>query len=143
MKGILSKLLAVGCLVVVNGCAPLKQIRVQNVSTQNFTNVSIAGQDHGDIGPGKMTDYKNVKLKFRNAALELHVDGTYVTGQTLNVGAKRFTYRIGVEDPVVVPVEGRACRRRGTYSEREHREQSQSWNDRSVSHHGPHSGIRV
>ncbi len=98
MRGIVSKLLAVACLVVVCGCAPLKQIRVQNVSTQNFTHVSIAAQDYGAIAPGEMTDYKNVKLKFRYAALKLHVDGTYVTGQTLNFGAKRFTYRIGVED---------------------------------------------
>ncbi len=54
----------------------MKQIRVENISTRNFTNVRVAGQDYGDIAPGEMTDYKNVRLKFRYAALKLHVDET-------------------------------------------------------------------
>ena len=85
-------------LVVLCGCGSMTQIRVENISTRDFTNVSIAGQAYGDIAPGEMSDYKGVKLKFRYAALKLHVDGRYVTGQTLTFGAKRFTYRIGVKD---------------------------------------------
>jgi len=94
----LMTVLTVACLLVLSGCGSARQIRVENVSTRNFTNVSIAGQSYGDIAPGEMSEYKNVKLAFRYAALKLHVDGKYVTGQTLNFGSKRFTYRIGVKD---------------------------------------------
>ena len=82
---------AVWCLATLSGCATA-EIRVQNVSTVDHTDVSIAGQPYGDIAPGETSDYRSVRLKFRYAVLKMRADGRYVTGQTLNFVAKRFTY---------------------------------------------------
>jgi len=38
----------VACLVVLYGCGSVRQIRVQNISTRNFTSVDLAGQVYGD-----------------------------------------------------------------------------------------------
>ncbi len=89
---------AVFCLALLCGCASVAQVRVQNISTLDFTNLSIAGQPYGDIAAGATTDYRSVDLTLGYAALKLTANGRYITGQTLNFRARRFTYRINVED---------------------------------------------
>lgn len=74
------------------------EVRIHNASTHNFTGVSVAGQSYGDIPVGETSDYKTVGVRFRYAALALKADGHRVTGQTLNLGAERFTYEIDVLD---------------------------------------------
>jgi len=86
------------CLAVLCGCTSVREIRVQNVSTLDYTDVSVGDQTFGDIAAGATSDYRSVGLRFRYAALKLKADGQYVTGQTLNMGAKRFTYRIDIVD---------------------------------------------
>ena len=85
-------------LVVVAGCASTAQIRVENVSEHDFTDLSIAGVAYGDVAAGATTGYRTVKLKLGYAAMRLWVSGRYVTGQALHMGADRFTYRIAVKD---------------------------------------------
>lgn len=84
--------------VALSGCASTVAIRVENVSSYDFTEVRVGGQRYGDIEAGETSDYESVRLKLRYTALELWVEGRHMTGQTLNLGAGRFTYRIGVED---------------------------------------------
>lgn len=91
-------IVAIGCLAALCGSASTAEIRVQNVSTHDFTNLSIAGQPYGDFAPGATSDYRSVKLKFRYASMKVWVDGRYVTGQALHFGSDRFTYRIDVRD---------------------------------------------
>ena len=86
------------CLLVLCGCASTAEIRIENVSTQDFARVSIAGQPYGDIPAGATTDYRTVDLKLGYAAMKMWVSGLYVTGQALHMGARRFTYRIAVKD---------------------------------------------
>ena len=86
------------CSLVLGGCVSVRQIRVENISTHELTNLRIAGQPYGNVGPGEMTDYKTVKLRFHYSVLNLYVDGKYVTGQTLNFGPPRITYQIDVKD---------------------------------------------
>ena len=74
------------------------EIRIHNASTLDFTDVSIAGRDYGDVAVGETSAYKKVRLSFRYAALEFRADGHRVTGQTLNFGADRFTYEIDIVD---------------------------------------------
>ena len=89
---------AVAAVIVLSGCSSTREIRVQNSSSRDFTNVSIGGRSYGYIAAGETSDYQQVELKFRYTSLELRADGRYLTGQTLNFGARRFTYRIDVLD---------------------------------------------
>ena len=88
----------VGCLTALFGCRTATEIRIQNVSTLDYTEVSVAGQSYGNIAAGATSDYKSLGLRFRYAAIGLTADGHTVTGQTMNFGAKRFTYRIDTVD---------------------------------------------
>lgn len=74
------------------------EVRINNISQYDFTEVSVAGQSFGDIAAGGTSDFEIVTTRFGYAALEMTVDGRKVTGQTLNMGAKRFTYEIDVVD---------------------------------------------
>ncbi len=76
----------------------MREIRIENVSTRTYSGVRVSNQHFGDIAAGETTDYRDVKLKFRYAEMEMTIDGRKVTGQTLNFGADRFTYRIGIKD---------------------------------------------
>ena len=87
----------IGC-IVCSGCTSTTEIRIENVSKRDFTEVSIAGQSYGHIAAGTASDYKPVRLLGTYAAMKMKVDGKYVTGQTLNLGSSKFTYRIGVKD---------------------------------------------
>ena len=92
----------VWCLTALSACATEGEveieIRIHNASTLDFTDISVAGRDYGDIAAGETNAYKKVRLSFRYAALELTADGHRVTGQTLNFGADRFTYEIYIVD---------------------------------------------
>ena len=94
---ILFGLIIAGSLLVVCGCATA-EIRVENVSSHDFTDLSIAGEPYGDVPAGATTDYRKVKRKLGYVAMKLWVDGRYVTGQTLTMGSNPFTYRIGVKN---------------------------------------------
>ena len=74
------------------------EVRIHNASTHDFTDVSVAGRSYGDIPAGETSAYKTVGARFRYAALDLKADGYRVTGQTLNLGAERFTYEIDIID---------------------------------------------
>ena len=74
------------------------EVRIHNASTHDFTDVSVADQPFGDIPAGETSDYMTVGVRFGYAALELKADGHRVTGQTLNLGADRFTYEIDIVD---------------------------------------------
>ena len=87
-----------GCLSALLGCRTATEIRIQNVSTLDYTEVSVAGQSYGNIAAGATSDYKSLGLRFRYAAIGLTADGHTVTGQTMNFGAKRFTYRTDTVD---------------------------------------------
>ena len=92
----------VWCLTALSACATEGEveieIRIHNASTLDSTDVSVAGWDYGDIAADETSAYKKVRLSFRYAALELKADGHKVTGQTLNLGAERFTYEIDIVD---------------------------------------------
>lgn len=96
----MSRLVAMAVLLtaLLAGCAPVRQIRVANVSQHDFTGVHVNGERYGDVAPGETTDYRDVRLKVRYTAMKLHVDGKYVTAQALNFGSKRYTYHIDVKD---------------------------------------------
>ena len=51
-----------------------------------------------NIPAGATSEYKNVKTILSYAAMKMTIDGTYVTGQTLNMGSKSFTYDIDIID---------------------------------------------
>ena len=74
------------------------EVRIHNASTHDFTEVSVAGESYDDIPAGETSDYKTVGVRFRYAVLELKAGGHRVTGQTLNLGAERFTYEIDIVD---------------------------------------------
>ena len=90
------------CLVagalVLGGCRGPAEIRVENRSAYDFRQVVIAGQPFGDLAAGTTSSYRSVALKLRYAAIELTAGGQRVTGQTLNLGGRRFTYAIDVLD---------------------------------------------
>ncbi len=92
-----SAVIAAGCLLALCGCATSAEVRVENVSTDDFTDLSIAGQPYGDIAAGATSDYRVVRRKFGYVSMKLWADGRYMTGQTLTLGS-RFTYRIDVID---------------------------------------------
>jgi len=74
------------------------EVRINNISQYDFTDVSVADQDFGDIAAGGSSDFVIVTTRFGYAVVKLTADGRKVTGQTLNVGANRFTYDIDVVD---------------------------------------------
>ena len=74
------------------------EICINNISQFDFTDVSVADQSFGDIAAGASSDYVTVGTRFGYAVVKLTADGRKVTGQTLNMGAKRFTYEIDVVD---------------------------------------------
>lgn len=94
--------LVVWCLTALAGCGPggdvEVEVRIANVSQFDFTAVSVAGVDFGDIPIGATSEYKVVRTSLRYASIKLTADGRNVTGQTLNLGANRFTYAIDVVD---------------------------------------------
>ena len=85
-------------LVALSGCASVAEIRVENASTFDFTDFSIAGSHYGDIPSGAITDYRSVDLTFGYVSMTFRVDGVYVTAESLNFAARRFTYRVHVID---------------------------------------------
>ena len=88
----------VACCVALCGCTPVKEIRIRNISSRDFSNVRIANQRFGEIPAGETSDYRRVTLRSSYAAMEMTVDGQRITGQTLNVGSDRFTHRIDIID---------------------------------------------
>ena len=90
--------LAAGCATVLTGCTTPRDIRIENVSDIVFHDVRIFQEAYGEIRPGETTDYKTVDLKLRDGILRLTADGHEVNAQTLNFGAERFTYRVGIKD---------------------------------------------
>ena len=92
------KVLAVCSLVLCCGCRTASEIRVQNVSTHEYTKVRVAGVPFGDLAVGATSDYKSVVLISGYALIELEADGRAVNAQTLNFAARRFTHRIDVVD---------------------------------------------
>ena len=85
-------------LAATTACGGAAEIRVENHSDLDFTDVRVGGQPFGDIAAGATSDYQTVDLRFRYALVELTVGGHTVNGQTLATGADRFTYRIEVTD---------------------------------------------
>ncbi len=55
--------LTVICLAAMSGCGTAA-IRVQNISTLDFTDVTIPGRPYGDIAAGATSDYGDVELVF-------------------------------------------------------------------------------
>ena len=94
--------LALWYLTALAGCGPGGdveiEVRIANVSQFDFTAVSVADVDFGDIPIGATSEYKVVRTSLRYASIKLTADGRNVTGQTLNLGANRFTYAIDVVD---------------------------------------------
>ncbi len=74
------------------------EVRINNISQFDFTNVSVGDQSFGDIAAGASSDYVKVTTRLGYAVVKLTADGRKVTGQTLNYGAQRFTYEIDVVD---------------------------------------------
>ena len=94
--------LVLWCLITLLGCGPggdvAVEVRIANVSQFDFTAVSVADVAFGDIPIGATSEYKTVRTSLRYAVVKLTADGRKVTGQTLNLGANRFTYEIDVVD---------------------------------------------
>ena len=74
------------------------EVRINNISQFDFTDVSVSDQSFGDIAAGASSDYVKVTTRLGYAVVKLTADGRKVTGQTLNYGAQRFTYEIDVVD---------------------------------------------
>lgn len=94
---LLAVLLVAGIVMLYGGKTEVA-IRVENISSLDFTEVRVAGQHYGDIAAGATSPYERVEVRFRYAVIGLTADGRTITGQTLNLGSKRFTYRIDVVD---------------------------------------------
>lgn len=88
---------AIGVAALV-GCRMDGQVRIENASPYDLTDVFVAGQPFGDIAAGETSAYHDVTFTFRYAAMKMYVDGRYVTAQSLNYGADRFTYVLDVAD---------------------------------------------
>ncbi|MBT3502765.1 MAG: hypothetical protein HOB40_01880 [Candidatus Marinimicrobia bacterium] len=86
------------CLTIFSTYSSAKSIRIYNISDRDFKNVSIMKQSYGDIHAGETSDYKKVKTVLSYAAMKMTIDEKYVTGQTLNIGSKSFTYEINIID---------------------------------------------
>ena len=67
-------------------------------SSRGGREVRIAGQGYGDVPVGAITDFKPVRLFCRSGVLRFTTQGHSVNAQTLNFRARRFTYRVAVED---------------------------------------------
>lgn len=95
-------ILAVWSLVALTACSTESdaeiEIRINNISQFDFTDVSIGDQSYGDIAAGRRSEYLPVRTRLGYAVINLTADGRKVTGQTLNYGAKRYTYNIDVVD---------------------------------------------
>ena len=106
----LRRVLYVACVVFLvflklstqSACGPGSsaeiEVRINNISQFDFTDVSVADEPFGDIAAGSRSDYVKVRTRLGYAIVKLTADGRKVTGQTLNYGAKRFTYEIDVVD---------------------------------------------
>ena len=94
---VLRALVLVGC-VALCGCASVKEIRVQNISDRDFSDVRIGDRQFGDIAADETTPYRKVQVKSGYADMEMIIAGRRVTAQALNFGADRFTYRIDIRD---------------------------------------------
>ena len=94
--------LVLWCLTTLAGCGPggdvAVEVRIANVSQFDFTAVSVADVDFGDIPIGATSEYMRVRTSLRYAVVNLTADSRKITGQTLNLGANRFTYEIDVVD---------------------------------------------
>ena len=101
---------AVSCLVLMCGCTNTIAIRLENSSTLDFTEVSVAGQPYDDLAPGAISEYKEVKTRFRYAVLRLTADGHAVNAQTLYLGARRFTHQVAIKDLAAGHLTGKLVR---------------------------------
>ncbi len=86
----LSAILAACCLVALGDSTA--EIRIHNASSLDFSEVSVNGVDYGNIAAGATSaDHTNGLGPFNYASMKLTADGRYITGQTLNMGADKFT----------------------------------------------------
>ena len=102
LRGACAALLGLWLLAALTACGSGGlaeiEIRINNISQYDFTDVSVGDRSFGDIAAGGSSDYATVTTRFGYAVVRLTADGRKVTGQTLNMGAKRFTYEIDVVD---------------------------------------------
>lgn len=91
------KTVPLALLILFCGCTS-ESIRIKNISSFNFTHVTVAGEPVGDIPAGATSEYVDVKLPFTYAAIEMTVDSVPINGQTLNLGSNRFTHEIDLLD---------------------------------------------
>ena len=82
---------------MLGGCQTV-EIRVDNASTVDFTTLSVGDQTYGSLPAGSVSEYRDVRLKFRYATIWLTAQGRRISGQTLSFGANRFTHRIDILD---------------------------------------------
>lgn len=86
------------CSTLAGGCRSAADVRIENVSTLDYRDLTVAGVPYGDVAAGEATGYRTVTLRFRYALVEMTIEGHRVNAQTLALGARRFTYRIDILD---------------------------------------------
>lgn len=94
----LATVVVVCSLILWAGRDTVIEVRVHNASSTGYDDVSVAGQSFGALAPGETSEYRSVSTRFRYAVVRLAAEARVVSGQTLSLGAKRFTYRIDVVD---------------------------------------------
>lgn len=97
-RNVFLPLLHLVCVTALAACQTTTEIRVENASSLDFSELRIAGQSYGSLGAGETSAYRQVELSLRYAVVELTAGGHTVSGQTLNFGGKRLTYRIDIVD---------------------------------------------
>ncbi len=107
----------VACLAVL-GCNSVAQIRIENLSPHDISRLRVANEVFGDVPAGDITAYRELKLAFGYSAMEMVIDGQRVTAQALNLGARRFTYRIVHKDLSKAQLDIEVLRERGSTSDR-------------------------
>ena len=83
---------------ILGGCEMPVEVRLHNASDTDFEEVTVRGRDFGTVVVGDTTAYRVVPTRLRYADLALTAGGRRITGQTLNFGSRRFTYRIAIAD---------------------------------------------
>ena len=97
-------------MLLMSGCASSVAVRIHNNTAVDFIDVTIAGQNYGDIAAGSTSEYQDVESTCRYAVVRLTANGHRVNAQSLYLGAKRFTHQIEIKDLAAGHLRGKIIR---------------------------------
>ena len=92
------RLALLGVLVLVTGCSAMQQVRINNQTGLDMTDVTLGGTSFEDIAAGEVSPFHTTSKTLGYTSLRMTIKDRVFTGQTLYFSRNPVTYRIAMKD---------------------------------------------